>query len=336
MDHAAEPAKTTALSALRAFEAPEAVAIARLDTTIWICIAAVGAIVALAIPVGGFRPVWSSFAMPAASFALLTLAAWFYVNVREDRKVAAALAGTAQITAFATVGAPLSYIVMAASAPFPLQDATFDSIDKALGFDWRALLAWMDAHSTLHPLFSAAYMSFTLQASLAVLALAFTGRLLWLRVFVLSFVITTLAGLFISVFVPAHDVWNYYGITRLDHPNIEPVTRDLSLTIVDGLRNGSYRLLYGIGSEGIITFPSLHAAFALVLVAAFWPVPMLRWPGLAANVVMLISTPVDGAHYLCDLIAGLPIAALAIIAARRFAAQSMQPESSADGRAHSR
>src|SRR5258707_10224936 len=98
------------------------------------------------------------------------------------------------------------------------------------------------------------------------------------------------------------------------------------------LRDGSYRLLYGIGSEGIIAFPSLHAAFALVLVAAFWPVPVLRWLGLAINTVMLISTPVDGAHYLSDLIAGLAVAALAIVAARRFAAQSMQLGSSADDR----
>src|SRR5882724_6204539 len=70
MDHAAEPTKAIALSESHAFEAPEATAIARLDTTIWILIAAVAVIVALSIPIGSFRLVWSSFAMPAAAFAL--------------------------------------------------------------------------------------------------------------------------------------------------------------------------------------------------------------------------------------------------------------------------
>jgi hypothetical protein len=304
---------------------------------IWALIAAVGAIVALSIPIGGFRLVWSSFAMPAATFAVLTLAAWFYIHVRSDRRLASTLSGTAQIIAFAAVGAPLSYVAMAVSAPFPAQDAAFDGIDRALGFDWRALLTWTDAHSSLHPLFSGAYQSFTLQASFAVLVLAFTGRLLWLRVFVLSFIITTLAGLAISIFVPAHEAWNYYGIVPLDHPNIQPVTRGLSLPIVDGLRDGSYRLLYGIGAEGIIAFPSLHAAFAVVLIAAFWPVPALRWAGIAGNGLMLIATPIEGGHYLSDIIAGLAVAALAVLATRRLAARWTQGSTgSIGGKAYGR
>ena len=32
-----------------------------------------------------------------------------------------------------------------------------------------------------------------------------------------------------------------------------------------GLRDGSYRMLVAIGSEGIISFPSLHAALAMIL-----------------------------------------------------------------------
>ena len=38
-----------------------------------------------------------------------------------------------------------------------------------------------------------------------------------------------------------------------------------------GLRDGSFRALVAIGSEGVITFPSLHAALAVILIAALWP-----------------------------------------------------------------
>src|SRR5689334_18786760 len=99
MDHAARSAESTVFADRLACEAPEAAAIVRLDMAIWALIAAVGAIVALSIPIGGFRLVWSSFAMPAATFAVLTVAAWFYIHIRSDRRLASTLSGTAQIIA---------------------------------------------------------------------------------------------------------------------------------------------------------------------------------------------------------------------------------------------
>ena len=59
-----------------------------------------------------------------------------------DARLASGLFSTAQLIAFAAVAAPLSYI--AASANLPLCDAALDTIDRALGFDWEALLTWMN------------------------------------------------------------------------------------------------------------------------------------------------------------------------------------------------
>ena len=44
-----------------------------------------------------------------------------------------------------------------------------------------------------------------------------------------------------------------------------------------GLRDGTFRFLVAVGAEGIITFPSLHAALAVIVIAAIWPVAVLRW-----------------------------------------------------------
>jgi len=154
---------------------------ARLDVAIWLLTAAAAALVVLAIPVGAFRLSWDSFAGPAVALAVLIPAAWFYGRVRNEPKLASALVGTAQIVAFASIGAPLSYVATAASWAIPLQDQVLDAADKALGLDWRAVLTWMNAHGELHPIFKHAYGSLTLQASIAILALAFTGRLIWLR-----------------------------------------------------------------------------------------------------------------------------------------------------------
>jgi membrane-associated phospholipid phosphatase len=52
---------------------------------------------------------------------------------------------------------------------------------------------------------------------------------------------------------------------------------------------------------------------------------VLRWIGLAINTLMLVSIPVDGGHYFIDVPAGLAIAVLAIVAARRIATYAHQP-----------
>lgn len=307
-----------AIAALGRPAVPDAVdrdALAHLDIAIWLLTLSTGAFVVLSIPLGGFQPEWRSFAGPASALAILSIGAWFYGRVRRDGRLASALHGTAQMIAFCAVGAPLSYVATAIGAPIPLLDHTLDAADKALGFDWRAMLGWMNSNSALHPIFREIYSSITMQAAIAILALAFSGRFVWLRVFLLSFVIATLAGIATAALLPSQGVWAHYGLTPQDHPAITPVVRDLPVAIVNGLRDGSYRMLLAVGAEGVITFPSLHAAFAAILVAAFWPLPALRWVALAVNTIMLVSTPVEGAHYLVDIFAGLLLAAIAVAAA---------------------
>jgi membrane-associated phospholipid phosphatase len=74
-----------------------------------------------------------------------------------------------------------------------------------------------------------------------------------------------------------------------------------------------------VGAEGIITFPSLHAALAIIMIVAFWPVPVARWIGAVINSLMLAATPINGSHYFIDIVAGVAIAILCLIAARALA-----------------
>ena len=50
-----------------------------------------------------------------------------------------------------------------------------------------------------------------------------------------------------------------------------------------------------------------------------WPVPVLRWFGAVVNGLMIFATPVDGGHYFIDVLAGVIIALLCLLAARRIA-----------------
>ena len=295
----------------------------RLDSIIWAIVALLAGIILIAPFVANFRLVGPSFLAAGFGVALCLTGYWLYETKRPDPRLASAVGGTAQIVAFAAVGAPVSYI--AASFDLPLRDAWFDAADRALGLDWLALLGWMDTHATLHPVFSMIYSSLIPQTVAVVLALALAGRLVWLRIFILAFIISAIVTIIVAALVPAEGVWGFHKLSAADYPNIVPATREIHLPVFHGLRDGSYRQLVATGAQGIITFPSLHSALALTITVALWPVPVLRWVGLAINALMLVSIPVDGGHYFIDIFVGLGIAWASVIAARRIARIAHQP-----------
>ena len=283
----------------------------RLDDIIWSLVAAVAAVVLIASATAGFHILLTTYAIPASTGLLLILGAYFYRAHRTDLKLASTLESTAQVVVFAAVAAPLSYL--AASTPLPLQDAAFDAMDRALGFDWKELLAVMNRWPELFVFMRVIYLSLTVQMTAVVLLLGLTGRLSWLRVYMLAFIFTAVLTIVLSALLPAEGVWLHYGLKA--NPAAMPVSHT-SWPVFLGLRDGSYRLLMAVGSEGIITFPSLHAALAVILIAAFWPVPIARWLSAVVNFMMLAATPIDGSHYLVDVLAGIVIAILCLVAAR--------------------
>jgi PAP2 superfamily len=295
---------------------PELAILRTLDHLIWALIAG-AAVIVLAAPFGSnFYIDVNTFGAPLGACLVLAAAAWFYRNWRRDQKLAAGLESTAQVIAFATVGAPLSYL--AAAANLPLRDHAFDAIDRMLGLDWVALLTWMNQHPALYAVLHPIYLSLTIQMTIAVLCLAFSGRLLWLRVYTLAFVLAALVTIALSVVLPAAGVWPHLGLTASGSPHIIPAV-NTSWPVFFGLRDGSVRALVAIGSEGIITFPSLHAALAVILIGALWPMRMLRWVALALNTAMLVATPVDGSHYFIDVLTGIAIGILGFVAAHAIA-----------------
>src|SRR5262245_22989205 len=304
----------------------EAAAAERLDHLIWTLVAMVAAIVVAAPLVSNFYIEWPAFAAPIGACLALAAAGWFYTCRRPDERLASGCLSTAQVIAFATVGAPLSYL--AASTNLPLIDHVYDAIDRAMGLDWKAMLAFMNAWPALFDALRPIYLSLTFQMTAAVLCLAFTGRFVWLRVYTLSFIFAALITIATSAVLPAAGVWPFYGLTAADSPHVLP-TVSTSWPAFYGLRDGNVRALVAAGAEGIITFPSLHAALAVILVAALWPVARVRWVIFGLNALMLAATPIDGSHYFIDVLAGIAVAGVALGAARIVAAVSARSERAA-------
>jgi membrane-associated phospholipid phosphatase len=295
----------------------QAAGLRRLDNTIWGLVAGVAVIVLFASAASRFQIVFGSYTTAAGAGVLLLGAAYYYRNHRDDLRLASALESTAQVLVFAAVAAPLSYI--AASAALPLQDAVFDAMDRTLGFNWNEVLAFMNRWPGFFLFMRAMYLSLTLQMTAVVLLLAFTGRLAWLRVYMLAFIFAALLTIALSALLPAEGAWLHYGL-KADQ-SVMPSSHT-SWPVFHGLRDGSYRLVMAVGSEGIITFPSLHAALAVILMAAFWPVPIARWVSAVVNSLMLAATPIDGSHYLVDVLAGIAIAVVCLRAAHKLVSRT--------------
>lgn len=59
--------------------------------------------------------------------------------------------------------------------------------------------------------------------------------------------------------------------------------------------------------------------------------PRLRWPVLALNTAMLLSTPVEGTHYLIDILLGTIVAMAAIATLHRLMPRSTTHRTNANG-----
>jgi membrane-associated phospholipid phosphatase len=111
--------------------------------------------------------------------------------------------------------------------------------------------------------------------------------------------------------MPALSPLAHFAITPADHPNIVlAVPREFEVQAL-ALRDGSMRMIELGEAQGLVTFPSFHTVVAVLLLLGFRHVPYLRWVGLVLNVLMLVSIPIEGSHYLVDLIAGIGVAWLA-------------------------
>ncbi len=289
----------------------------------WIPLGAMAVALALSVALTDFTV---EPAGAAASIAFVAAYAGFaYYNAkaphRGDPQVVFALGGTAQIVLVTVLMTPLTYV--AAAANMPLQDATLNAIDRALGLDWRAYFEAVNERPWLAAWLTYGYrmIRWPIFAIPVVLAAALHFRRL--QEFTLAFALALIATTLISALVPAFGVFHQFAIDPATYPHLNPAAYVESSRELPLVRDGTLRHLNLFALTGLVTFPSFHAASAVLFAWALWPVRWIRPFAVFANVAMLASTPVDGAHYFIDIIAGVAVAAAAIAAAKAISARAL-------------
>jgi hypothetical protein len=286
----------------------------------WIPLSLMAQLLVFCVAVSDFSLQIDSFfcqaVLAAASFAV---AGRYLISNKWGTRLAVVLLSCAQLQIMLLLGAPLSYV--AASANLPLQDATFACYDQLLGLDWRAYYNFVMQRPALIPYAYIAYAMFSLLPIVTPLVLGLTKHYARLQNFTLACILTVCATVVISAILPAIGTYQQLGLPA-ESLNFKASGYLVQLHELPFVRDGSLHSLYITHLGGIVTFPSFHAAAAILNMWALWGVWWMRPFALIANGGMLLATPLVGGHYFVDVFAGAGIAVLAIATAKTMQGRS--------------
>src|SRR5882757_7456682 len=208
--------------------------------------------------------------------------------------LAFALTAIAQLELLYVLATPLAYV--AASASLPLQDANFAYFDRLLGLDWVGYYHFVCARPGLIPYVYFAYAMISLPTFVVPVLLGWTRQYARLQRFVFACSLTAFVTVLVSALLPAIGTYLQYGISG-DTAVFKASGYLVQVDEIPMVRDGTLRILSFETLSGIVTFPSFHAAAAVLALWAFWGVWWV-WPfALIAYGGMLLATPLVGGHY---------------------------------------
>lgn len=282
----------------------------------WLMIGVMAAALALGVAVTNFSLAWPGLAIGLGYAAVY--GGFAHANAcsakRRDPQVMFVLGATAQVVLITILMTPLTYV--AAATDLPLQDAHLLAIDRALGLDWAGYVRFVNAHPIFAMWLSFGYSMIRWPIFAIPVFLAATAKFRRIEEFTFAFGAALIATTIISALVPAIGVYQQIGLDPATLKNLNVGAYLEQLRDLPPARDGTLRHLDLLNLAGIVTFPSFHAASAVLYTWALWPVRWFRPITVLANGAMLAATPINGGHYFIDLVGGIAVAIMAIAAAR--------------------
>lgn len=222
---------------------------------------------------------------------------------RHEAALRAAVSTISIFAALALTGAMASYPVAALTSGF--HDPMLHRIDSFLGFDWVALYAFVATHASLQLVGVLAYRSIYLIPITLFVYWAVTNQQQVSNRFILEFWLAAVVTLVLFIFMPAAGPLAY-----LWHGNI-PYMPDSELCqpqLIPELRLETVRAINMGKLCGLVSAPSFHAVAAVLFIRSGFRVGRMKWPVLVLSTAMLAATPIEGTHYLIDILIGVAVA----------------------------
>ncbi len=284
---------------------------------LWLALGGICAVDFVWIVISGFSVNFTGGSAIAIVAAILAAVAVFYTLLRPIPQISGLCTSLLFLIVLPNAIATFSYLTT--SLNFPLLDSTYASVDRAMGFDWPAFLAWTNDHPLIGKILILAYHSSTFQMLAVVVILSATGRLAHLNEFLSLFLVTVSVVIVLAGLFPAAGAYAFYMPAPEAFANLNPEAGMWHYEHFNGLRDGSLRHLDLATAEGLVTFPSFHTCLAIITA---WSLREMRWlfiPAIALNTVVIVSTLPEGGHHLIDVIvgAGIALTVLAVASAWR-------------------
>jgi membrane-associated phospholipid phosphatase len=198
-------------------------------------------------------------------------------------------------------------VLAAAKSNMPLQDSYLVRADQLLGINVPKIMTW-SSRNWFGILANQTYPLLSPLITASALLPAFTGKVENAQKFLIANLIAFAIGLPLYALLPAVGPWYGYGTP----PTPDQLQMQAAVMLFRGPGHPISQL------AGIICFPSFHAIWAILCVAALWGYRFLRFPVALLVAMIVCSTVTTGWHYFTDVLGGVVIAALSLSAAQYY------------------
>lgn len=263
----------------------------------------------------GLRVELSHLLLWAAGICVLFALQAFYTFYRREPFIADSL-GTLAVTGCSlTMLGVLALAGLAVNAP--LIDGALIRADEMIGLDARTIVAFVSRVPALHhPLVFAYHASFKVLIFVPlILILMRRADAAWR--FCAMIALAGFACALIAIPFPAIGAFAGLQLAEDVVSQLPEGAGLYHLATFDAFRSGTTKHVRLSELNGVITFPSFHAAFACVTAHVFMslrilPVRLLRLSILIWTAIVMVSTIVIGGHYFVDVFAGVALFAVVV------------------------
>lgn len=195
----------------------------------------------------------------------------------------------------------------------PYTDQLLIHWDGFLPVDWHSYFRFVQVNPGVQLILDYSYTSLSVVSFVGLVLLIWNNDVKRARYFMETFMIVALVCTAIGVFLPAKGaVATYFGdVSSIAH--FKTVPGVYAIDALNQMRSGLPHTLHIGAMPGLTVFPSFHTAAGIVLAISFWRTSLFPVV-FAYTVVMIAATPVFGAHYFIDLIAGVIVAGVICVA----------------------
>ncbi|MFZ1743761.1 MAG: phosphatase PAP2 family protein [Pontixanthobacter sp.] len=207
--------------------------------------------------------------------------------------------------------ATASYPIAAASQGFT--DPLLARLDGLMYFNWLDWYQMVAGNRMLQIAGRAAYANIYFSPLLLIATFAITGERSRAEWFLISFWLGAIMTLLLFLAMPAVGPLSYLWDRPIPYM---PTSGTFQADLLPPLRGQIFGAIDLGNLQGLVCAPSFHTTSAILYIAAAWKHRLLHWPVLALNLAMLVATPVEGTHYLTDMIGGAGVAFAALVLIR--------------------